>query len=69
MGFRNFGKTQLGKYSADFNWEGVAKKPPCLADALDVVLGLHIFRNFPEKKIYIAAVNILKSGPIFCVKS
>ena len=50
MGFRNFGKTQLGKYSADFNWEGAVKKPPCLADSLDVVLGLHIFRNFPEKK-------------------
>ena len=26
MGFRNFGKTQLGKYSAKFNWEGAVKR-------------------------------------------
>ena len=27
MGFRNFEKTQLGKYSANFNWEGAVKRP------------------------------------------
>ena len=27
MGFRNFGKTQLGKHSANFNWEGAFKRP------------------------------------------
>ena len=27
MRFRNFGKTQLGKYSAKFNWEGAIKRP------------------------------------------
>ena len=29
MGFRNFGKTQLqlGKYPANFSWEGVVKWP------------------------------------------
>ena len=27
MGFRNFGKTQLGKYSANLIWEGVVKRP------------------------------------------
>ena len=26
MGFRNFGKVQLGKYSANFNWEGAISK-------------------------------------------
>ena len=27
MGFRNFGDTQLGKYSANFNWKGAVKRP------------------------------------------
>ena len=27
MGFGNFGKTQLGKYSDNFNWEGAIKRP------------------------------------------
>ena len=27
MGFRNFGKTQLEKYSANLDWEGVIKRP------------------------------------------
>ena len=27
MGFRNFGKTQLGKNSANFNWEEAVKRP------------------------------------------
>ena len=27
MGFRNFGKNQLGKYSANFNWEGAVEWP------------------------------------------
>ena len=27
MGFRNIGKTQLKKYSANFNWEGAVKAP------------------------------------------
>ena len=27
MGFRNFGKTQLGKYSANFNRKGADKRP------------------------------------------
>ena len=27
MGFRNFGKIQLGIYSANFNWEGAVKWP------------------------------------------
>ena len=26
-GFRNFGKNQLGKYSANFNREGAVKRP------------------------------------------
>ena len=27
MGFRNFGETQLAKYSANFNWEGAVQWP------------------------------------------
>ena len=27
MGFRDFGKTQLGKYSVNFTWEGAVKRP------------------------------------------
>ena len=26
MVFRNFGKTQLGKHSSNFNWEGAVKR-------------------------------------------
>ena len=38
MGFRNFGRTQLGKYSANFNWEGAVKQP--LQGLVNVLLDL-----------------------------
>ena len=38
MGFQNFGKTQLGKYSANFNWEGAVKQP--LQGLVNVLLDL-----------------------------
>ena len=33
------------------------------------VLGLHVFRNLAEEKIYMAAVNMSKRGPASCVNS
>ena len=38
MGFRNFGKTQLGKYSANINWEKAVKRSLLqgLVNALDL---------------------------------
>ena len=52
MGFRNFGKTQLGKYSANFNWEGMLNGPckvwlmPCAEnEARRLVPDLFLFFN------------------------
>ena len=60
--------SQLGKHARPLPQNDNQGGPGC-PRGYCVVLGLHTFKNFPEKKINIAAVNISRSRPIICVNS
>ena len=54
-------RSQLDKHASPLHKMAIEMGQP--------VLGLHVFRNLAEEKIYMAAVNMLKRGPIICANS
>ena len=60
--------SQLGKHTSPLPSNANPGGPGCQMGFV-AVLGLHTFRNFPEKNINIEAVNISKSGHMICANS